>query len=96
MVSAILISSYKKWIIDVTINYFSTSYSDKHVLCDQEEETVQHILTSCVSARDFRFSVLTIVPTITSRRCGTSIIKCKGRTESKSWQMFYTVARARL
>jgi hypothetical protein len=94
MVSAILISSYKKWIIDVTIYHFSTSYSDKHVLCDQEEETVQHILL-CVCPG---LSILSSHhrPRDNFAPVWNQHYQCKGRTESKSWQMFYTVARARL
>jgi len=33
-------------------------HPDKCVLCDQEVETVQHILTSCLFARDFWFKIL--------------------------------------
>ena len=33
-------------------------HPDKSVLCDQEVETVQHILTSCVFAHDFWFKIL--------------------------------------
>ncbi|GJM96245.1 hypothetical protein PR202_ga13064 [Eleusine coracana subsp. coracana] len=34
-------------------------HPEKCVLCDQEEETVQHILTSCVFARQFWNQILT-------------------------------------
>jgi len=33
-------------------------HPDKCILCDQEEETIQHILTTCVFARQFWHSVL--------------------------------------
>ena len=33
-------------------------YPDRCPLCDQEEETIQHILTSCVFARQFWFAIL--------------------------------------
>ena len=32
-----------------------------HPLCDQEDETIQHILTSCVFAREIWFRVLSLV-----------------------------------
>ena len=46
-------------------------HPDHCPLCDQEEETVQHILTTCVFARQFWFAVLqplNLVALVPSRR----------------------------
>jgi hypothetical protein len=67
-------------------------HPDKRVLCDQEME--QRILTSCVLG----FLVLSshhrprknLVPVWNQQ------YQCMERTESKSWQLFYSVARTGL
>ena len=42
----------KCWTADQLAKH-GLSHPDKCLLCDQEEETVQHILTTCVFARQF-------------------------------------------
>jgi hypothetical protein len=50
-----------KLLLDGRLSHHGLDHLERCPLCDQEEETVQHLLTSCVFARSVWFSVLCIV-----------------------------------
>jgi hypothetical protein len=60
-------------------------HSEHRPLCDQDDEIAQHILTSCISARQFWFSMLQplhlahLVPTSRS----SSFVDCWKKAEKK-------------
>lgn len=64
-----LTSLNRCWTAD-TLARRGLDHQESCPLCDQQEETVQHILVSCVFARDIWFQVLLGLLTLFSRNAG--------------------------